>query len=225
MPQGPVPPPPPPGLQASSSGWGGLDAGPGMLYPAQVVDGLTHMHAGSELRAALAAQPSASADGKRCHIGGAVLSRPFRLAHTFDIIAHTPTPFWPSGSVEGSREWQRRLNLCYVASILALVERAPLGQVWHAETTDATRWCDEGGANVGAPRQLAVASPLLGAGAAGAPIGAAAEVAVGAIAQLSECDLGRPLHVRLALSDQAALEAVEQALAEEHRGRGRLFLA
>ena len=39
---GPVPPPPPPGLQHSSSGWGGLDAGTGMLYPAQVVDGLTH---------------------------------------------------------------------------------------------------------------------------------------------------------------------------------------
>ena len=55
---GPVPPAPPPGVQASSTGWGGLDAGEQMLYPAQVVDGLTHMHAGRGLREALAAIPA-----------------------------------------------------------------------------------------------------------------------------------------------------------------------
>ena len=51
---GPLPPPPPAGLETSSRGWGGIDAGEGMLYPAQVVDGLVHAHAGGRLRTALA---------------------------------------------------------------------------------------------------------------------------------------------------------------------------
>ena len=38
---GPLPPRAPPGLTTSSR-WGGMDAGPGMLYPAQAVDGLVH---------------------------------------------------------------------------------------------------------------------------------------------------------------------------------------
>ena len=60
-----------------------------MLYPAQVVDGLTHLHAGPELRDALAALP-ADATGQRCPVGAAVLSAPFGLHERFDAIAHIP---------------------------------------------------------------------------------------------------------------------------------------
>ena len=37
---GPVPRPPPPGLSNSLQGWGGMEAGPNMLYPSQVCDGV-----------------------------------------------------------------------------------------------------------------------------------------------------------------------------------------
>merc|ERR1719319_1527741 len=45
---GPVPRPPPPGVQSSQ--WGGMEAGPGMLYPAQVCDGVVHSLGGRHLR-------------------------------------------------------------------------------------------------------------------------------------------------------------------------------
>ena len=215
---GPVPPPPPPGLQASSSSWGGLDAGEQMLYPAQVVDGLTHMHAGPGLREALAAVP-ARGDGKRCAIGGVVLSAPFNLSDRFDVIAHTPTPFFPTGSddVEG---WRQSLMACYTSSVLAIAEGAPLGvEKEYSETSDgALQWRDDDSG------PLIVASPLLGAGAAGAPVALAADVAVEALARLASLDVARPLTVRLLLSEPAALGAVEAALTAENRQRGRLFL-
>ena len=97
-----------------------MDAGPNMLYPSQVVDGLTHMHAGTELRAALAAMPT-NADGERCATGAAVLSEPFRLRDRFDVLIHTPPPFWPDSASDG---WRQQLASCYTSSILALVEGA-----------------------------------------------------------------------------------------------------
>merc|ERR1719319_1749262 len=45
---GPVPRPPPPGVQSSQ--WGGMEAGPGMLYPSQVCDGVVHSLGGRHLR-------------------------------------------------------------------------------------------------------------------------------------------------------------------------------
>ena len=160
-----------------------MDAGPNMLYPSQVVDGLTHMHAGTELRAALAAMPT-DADGERCAIGAAVLSEPFGLRERFDLLIHTPPPFWPDSASDG---WRQQLASCYTSSILALVE----------------------GARGDGP--VAVASPLVGAGAAGAPAHAAAEVAADALASLGERELGRPVTVRLVLAEAAAArrEAVE----------------
>lgn len=78
---GPLPPPPPPSLLRSDSGWGGMTAGDGMVYPSQVsylfgslrlsrccwpsprsprrrfqsVDGIVHQHGGEALRRAIAA--------------------------------------------------------------------------------------------------------------------------------------------------------------------------
>ena len=76
---GPLPPPPPAGLETSSRGWGGIDAGEGMLYPAQVVDGLVHAHAGSRLRSALT-EVQAGEGGVRCAVGGALATPAFELA-------------------------------------------------------------------------------------------------------------------------------------------------
>ena len=60
---------------------------------------------------------------------------------------------------------------------------------------------------------MAVASPLVGAGAAGAPAHAAAEVAADTLATLGQRELGRPVTVRLVLVEPAAREAVEAAIA------------
>ena len=203
-----MPPAPPPGLQASSSGWGGLDAGDQMLYPAQVVDGLVHTYAGASLRTALAALPVRS-DGKRCELGEAVISPSFGLHEQFDVIAHTPTPFWPANDGDdGIDEWREQLHSCYVAAITALVKPNVLAEAEpHGDTA------------------LAVASPLLGVGAAGAPVGLGAEVAVDARASLSARGLARPIDVWLVLNEHSAVEAVETALTAEENCRGRLSRA
>ena len=163
---GPIPPPPPPGLEKSSSGWGGLDAGEGMLYPAQVVDGLVHAHAGSKLKQALAV-PTANADGVRCGVGAAFITPAFELVN-FDVISHAPTPFWPadaSSDFTPFLEWAKQLSACYTSGFAAL--RTP----WEGSTD---------------PQPIALATPLLGAGAAGAPLEAAAQIAAHAAAALQQ---------------------------------------
>jgi O-acetyl-ADP-ribose deacetylase (regulator of RNase III) len=158
---GPVPAREPPGLTRSSAGWGGLDAGQHMLYPVQCVDGLVHQHGGRALREMLlAAAPVVIEDGGgagggdpvRCRIGDAVLTEaPPSLP--FDVIVHTPPPFW------GDAAWEARLAACY-SSVLRLGSRAALGA---------------------GSRSLVVATPIMGAGARGAPVRAAARVLAHAI--------------------------------------------
>ena len=96
---GPVPRPPPAGLSASTSGWGGMDAGSGMLYPAQSVDGVVHTYGGNELREMLQAIASDGVDAAgqpvRCAVGRAVVTPSAgSLRDGFDRIAHTVPPFW-----------------------------------------------------------------------------------------------------------------------------------
>lgn len=212
---GPCPPPPPTGLEASSAGWGGMDAGSNMLYPAQVVDGLTHMHAGPELRAALSTLPMDAGTGARCPVGAAVLSAPYKLHDAFDMIAHTPTPFWPgSGDAPAAEAWQESLRACYRSAILALVHEAPLGQVCSEAMPTITE------AMLARPQHpewswLHIAVPLLGTGAAGAPVGKAAEVAVRALEELAlEASHGafpRPVRINFIAVDAAAADAIDAA--------------
>merc|ERR1740133_931712 len=50
-----------------SSSWGGMDAGDGMMYPVQAVDGVVHAHGGCGLRKALtAATPAPTVPS--CHL-------------------------------------------------------------------------------------------------------------------------------------------------------------
>ena len=229
---GPVPPPPPPGLQHSSSGWGGLDAGTGMLYPAQVVDGLTHMHAGPELRGSLAGLP-ADANGSRCPIGAVVLTDAYRLAGRFHRIAHTPTPFWPAAQSNAAttKVWRSQLLSCYLSSILALADDASLSEVHHeaaledmcfAEANDGPADWTPPPASMGDPSaaRLTIATPLLGAGAAGASVEDAAVVlkeAVRCLTQLQRVPAeGRrawhQVHLRLVVPDNATRDVVRRVM-------------
>ena len=175
---GPVPRPPPKALRASSSGWGGLDAGSGMLYPAQCVDGQVHAQGGSALRKALdaAAGPStmltdAAGQPVRCNEGNAVVTATGHGRLPFDLIAHAVPPFWPTPTstdgVADDGEWARLLGSCYASSLRALR--------FAAEGRGATA------APGAAPSSLLIATPLLGAGARGAPVRAAARVAARAL--------------------------------------------
>ena len=169
---GPLPPPPPPGLEHSSRGWGGLDAGPGMLYPAQVVDGLVHAGAGSKLRAALEQAPADDA-GVRCKVGAAFATPAFALAN-FDVVSHSPTPFWPHDGdkkLDPFLAWAEQLASCYTNGAAAIFAAAQ-----HAAVVAAAN--DQ--------RPIAIAAPLLGAGAAGAPFKVAVAVAAQAVQLLAQ---------------------------------------
>ena len=175
---GPVPRPPPKALRASSSGWGGLDAGSGMLYPAQCVDGQVHAQGGSALRKELdaAAGPltgltDAAGQPVRCSEGNAVVTATGHGRLPFDLIAHAVPPFWPTpSSTDGGAddgEWARLLGSCYASSLRAL--------------RSATKGRGATEALGAAPGSLLIATPLLGAGARGAPVRAAAHVAARAL--------------------------------------------
>ena len=197
---GPLPPPPPPGLEKSSSGWGGLDAGSNMLYPAQVVDGLVHMHAGGNLRKALEAVPVDEWSGVRVQPGGAYVTPAFELMN-FDLIAHTPTPFWPEDAkteLESFLKWGNNITSCFVNGVNAL----------HVPMSESKE-----------PQPLAIALPLLGAGAAGAPAEACAEMAAQATSilaqELQHEGRGGPLLLRFVLPGEAELALVSRAFEEK----------
>ena len=126
-----------------------------MLYPAQAVDGVVHLLGGKELRAQLEAVP-ANGEGDvgqplRCAVGEAVVTRGCGELN-FDLVAHAVPPFWADPS------WERLLRRCYSSSLDALAAEAPPSGT--------------------APAALWIASPLVGAGARGAPKREAARVVV-----------------------------------------------
>jgi O-acetyl-ADP-ribose deacetylase (regulator of RNase III) len=203
---GPLPVLPPPELRVSS-GWGGMDAGSGMLYPSQVVDGLTHVHAGQYLRAALSAIQTNS-HGHRCSIGCVVLTPSFELKH-FDIIAHTPTPFWHDESDPVKRvRWREELISCYLSSVLAIVNDAPLG-VEHCRTQ--FRFDSLQSSNLTKRGAIFMAIPLLGSGAGGAPFKDAAECAAEAISLLRKLTFPGQLVLRFVLNSADAFKELNNA--------------
>jgi O-acetyl-ADP-ribose deacetylase (regulator of RNase III) len=202
---GPLPQAPPPGLTVSS-GWGGMDAGSSMLYPAQVVDGLTHLHAGPQLRAALKTL-SIDALGQRCGIGRAVVTSSFALKH-FDLISHTPTPFWPSSSDARDLDlWKQQLSDCYVSSVSAIIHSA-VAAPGRFNCFQAPVAC----------QTICIASPLLGTGAAGAPVAAGAQCAALAVSRLLDAAAccSKRVVLRFVLNDAHALNAVVHALSGGH---------
>jgi O-acetyl-ADP-ribose deacetylase (regulator of RNase III) len=199
---GPLPESPPPGVRGSS-GWGGMDAGGNMLYPMQVVDGLTHMHAGAALRTALLATKS-NRLGQRCSVGRAVLTQSFELKH-FDVIAHTPTPFWQAANdLPKHHRWREELIDCYLSSVLAVVNGAPLG-VEYCKTQSLNK-------SSVAARVIFVAIPLLGSGAGGAPFKEAARCAAEAVSLLRAQSLQVQLEMRFVLNDAEAFKEMGAVL-------------
>ena len=178
---GPVPPRPPPGL--TSTMWGGMDAGKGLLYREQVVDGHVTEHGGRELAAACRALPAVPGTDVRCPTGSAVVTRALgSLCHNFEHVVHTVPPFF------SDEHWRALLSGCY-----------------HACFERAFRLSG------------AVACPLLGAGARGAPVGEAADVAAQATASWCAADdialvPEAARRLKFALIDAAAHHAIERAL-------------
>jgi O-acetyl-ADP-ribose deacetylase (regulator of RNase III) len=185
-----------------------MEAGSGMLYPTQAVDGVVHRLGGAALRQALA-DAAPELGGVRCDVGAAVITPAVGALTEFDLIAHTPPPFWP-GIASQHAEWATQLGGCYVASAAALRR---------ATATDAP---------------LRIAVPLLGAGAAGAPVAAAARAAAAAVpcallaASLAEHESGLPrasvppaeraaVTIRFVFQDQGAREAMREAIAKQRQ--------
>lgn len=156
---GPVPKPPPDDtLKSSFRGWGGMDAGADMLYPAQAVDGVVSLLGGAELRAMLQAFPchgrtDDAGQPLRCPVGSSVITEGRCGELEFDLVAHAVPPFWSDGS------WEQALRSCYASSLQGLI-----GRTCSLASSPA--------------QELWIASPLLGSGARGAPSAEAAQAAV-----------------------------------------------
>ena len=164
---GPVPRPPPPGLSNSVRGWGGLEAGPNMLYPSQVCDGLVHSMAGPKLaklleevsgdRVVVARAPESAVKyqygedphaKELCPLGGAVITPTAKLGHLpstgYQLIAHTAPPIFPVNEINLLSQWRGLMASCYTSSFLAIHN--------HCQSLPATT-------------KIVVASPVLGSGA------------------------------------------------------------
>lgn len=177
-----------------------MEAGPKMFYPAQVVDGVVHSFGGPELAAELS-RVQETAPGVRCPIGQVVRTgSPGRLSTRFSSLFHTVPPMWP-GDVEkqggSAKFWSPMLSSCY---------RSALDLLWTStsvstrevviDNPDLTWWrrvtaCFGMPRPSAGPRELAfqgaerlkqlpvhtLVSPVLGAGARGAPFDLACFVA------------------------------------------------
>lgn len=213
---------PPPGLTNSVSGWGGLSAGEKMLYPSQTIDGVVHSLGGSKLKLALiqaasakhAAAKSTPLESNLSYgedpdanellpIGSAVVTgtedceRLFQTGYT--AIAHTPPPIYPQargGQNDPSAEldlwWFDKLTSCYIESITCLVH-------WNTTRRQHRRsfFRDLLSSNVPSSNSLAIFTPLLGAGARGAPIKEAALAAGNGARHCPQFDQKVTLHVCL----------------------------
>lgn len=188
---GPCPPPLPEDLQGSANSWGALETGPNFVFPAQAVDGVVHRLAGSSLRDLCAAIP-AGADGVRCAVGSAVKTGPGALPH-YGAVVHAVPPFWD----DRNRDlWAAALRDTYAAAFLA---------------------ADSGASSLA--RCIDVSTPLVGAGARGAPLSEAAAVAADAILDAAEANhRGR---VRFGLTSPDAVDALTAALHGRLASRAR----
>eukprot|EP00613_Pedinella_sp_CCMP2098_P079008 CAMPEP_0171960818 /NCGR_PEP_ID=MMETSP0993-20121228/158022_1 /TAXON_ID=483369 /ORGANISM="non described non described, Strain CCMP2098" /LENGTH=283 /DNA_ID=CAMNT_0012608701 /DNA_START=30 /DNA_END=878 /DNA_ORIENTATION=- len=206
---GPVPEPSPPGL--GNAAWGGMEAGSGMLYHTQVVDGAVHEVGGHDLARVIRALPTieerqAGRHPRRCDVGDTVLTPAAGgLKHCFRHVLHAVPPF------RSSPHWVELLRNCYWRAL-------DLAWVTHVD-------------NSSAPIRT-LAAPLLGAGARGAKASEAAVLATMAVSswrgggsatssrQNSLDD--KQIVVRFACIDSEVEDLLVQSLvgASEHCARG-----
>ena len=203
------------------------------------MDGVVHALGGAELRRRLGeleltgAEPRAggTAEEVRCAEGSAVVvpcAGCGELERSFDMICHTVPPFWPRNHRSGASDtcsstsadmtaWQRTMRSCYSGSVNALIGAAAApGLASHADAPG-----------------LWIAAPLLGAGARGAPVAAAAGAAAeGALRALGPMAAGavdtthvsaRGLLLRFVLPGCEALEAFGAAIKSAATHHEELF--
>eukprot|EP00435_Cladocopium_sp_Y103_P020133 s4210_g4.t3 len=169
---------PPPELR--NSRWCGMEAGSSMFYPMQVVDGRVHRLGGSSLREACERLPERS-PGVKCPTGEAVVTEATAGLRTyFEHIVHAVPCGWNSITNE-YREDEAFTSFVF---FLAALEKA-----WSCGSAPT------------------VTSPLLGAGARGAPVEEAAQVGAKAIATWAQAPVQGILC--LAFCDEDVLAAVE----------------
>ncbi|KAJ1457096.1 hypothetical protein M885DRAFT_516232 [Pelagophyceae sp. CCMP2097] len=190
---GPCPPQPPTGASANS--WGALDVGPGFLFAAQAVDGVVSQCGGKALREACNELPVINDKGHRCQVGHAIPTRAAGqlAAFGFKSVVHCVAPFYDDTG------WDALLERTYLSA-------------WAASASAAGASASAGSASV--------ATPLLGAGARGAPVRAAAAVAARAALKCAAAGgincaaAGGPAHIRFAVVDVDAYDALANAFAE-----------
>ena len=154
---GPCPEEPPKGV---TNFWGGMEAGAGMMYPTQCVDGCVHVAGGPMFRAACAALPEIQ-PGIRCPVGHALLMpSQGTLRDRYNYICCTVAPF------RSHPEWEARLRDSFTNIIYCL------------EQVDKSH----------SPEYTTAAIPLLGSGARGSSHEAAAKIAAQAVEAFANRD-------------------------------------
>ncbi len=182
---GPVPSQPPLKYEHHIMGyvtqWGGMEVKDGMLFPFNVVDGLVHELGGWKLAwhcYMMKDHENGGEKGVKCPIGHAVITPPGGkdLEKSYDAIVHTVPPFYEYPEGEFDADPSELLANCYRKALLLCMS---------SESIDADKktfqFMSQGryekqydGEQAS---QLQIASPLLGAGGRGFPIGKAIEVA------------------------------------------------
>ena len=133
------------------SQWGGMEVGDGMLFSANVIDGLVHQLGGLQLAINCKFLPSVGTEGEKCPVGHAVSTSPgaSELSQHYHTIVHTTPPFYKHHSNP-----QNFLSQCYQKSIQESFRSIP--------TID---------------KPIKVAIPLLGAGCRAFPLDIAIQIA------------------------------------------------
>ncbi len=96
------------------SQWGGMEVGDGMLFSANVIDGLVHQLGGFQLAINCKFLPTIGSEGEKCPVGHAVSTSPgaSELSQHYDTIVHTTPPFYKHHTNP-----QYFLSECYQRSI------------------------------------------------------------------------------------------------------------
>jgi len=152
------------------SQWGGMEVGQGMLFAANVVDGLVHQMGGKDLLFELQ-----SVVGGQCQEGDAVWTKPHGdLKHTFPGgIIHTVPPFYDSNNIETSLDL---LKKCYWSSLDKAFSQVTTTMTTTTMPSSSTITDDEKN-----PKEIRLACPLLGAGCRGFPLEMAIDAAAHAL--------------------------------------------
>jgi O-acetyl-ADP-ribose deacetylase (regulator of RNase III) len=167
--------------------WGGMEVGDGMLFPANVMDGIVHQLGGWRLAMECRMVPiiNNTEQEERCPVGHAVVTGPgfgSLLQEHFDWIVHTVPPFF-----RHHPEPEEHLMQCYSNALALAFEKGSR-----------------------------VACPLLGAGARGFPLAVALNLAGRASVkwrdQDKECDSKQQL-LAFAIPDP---DVAEQLVATIH---------